>query len=59
MIARFEHGGTRAFEAKIAHVGARVVAEITGRKQAGGGTSVSRLSVLRHESKHRVAPAVV
>ena len=32
MIDRFEQGGTKAFEAKIAQVGLRVVAQITGRK---------------------------
>ena len=32
VINRFEHGGTKAFEAKIAQVGAKVVAEITGRR---------------------------
>ena len=50
MIDKFEQGGTKAFEAKIAQVGSKVVAEITGQKMGWA------LITFRGSLSRRVAP---
>ena len=49
IIDRFEQGGTKAFEAKIAQVGAKVVSEITGRTRVARRGSLSMLWPSRNQ----------
>ena len=52
MIDKFQNGGTKAFEAKIAQLGLKVVAETTGRKAA---SRVKR----RYSMEHAQAPTTL
>ena len=53
IIDRFEQGGTRAFEAKIAQMGAKVVAEISGRRV---GRRRSSVTMLQPTQRNQIAP---